>query len=190
MLGSDELIITHNHYAGNQVGQAFLLRAVRFDPYYPGSKEGHIPTRSASEGSDAFPSLARRVSMQQHAKLPCRGNIRVRPCPRFAPSSRPSAGLESIARDRHGLPPQRLPEPPCPIRSGRSMPRSESAWPAANALVGWPSPTRPRGPCWPPRFPPQGRWQNVHPTAIRDMFRRTFTRWGLPEAVRVDNGYP
>ena len=22
------------------------------------------------------------------------------------------------------------------------------------------------------------------------MFRRTFTRWGLPEAVRVDNGYP
>ena len=37
---------------------------------------------------------------------------------------------------------------------------------------------------------PQGRWQNVPPTAIRDMFRRTFTRWGLPEAVRVDNGYP
>ena len=26
--------------------------------YYPGSKEGHIPTRSASEGSGAFPSLA------------------------------------------------------------------------------------------------------------------------------------
>jgi hypothetical protein len=70
------------------------------------------------------------------------------------------------------------------------MPRSESAWPAANALVGWPSPTRPRGPCWPPRFPPQGRWQNVPTTTIRDMFRRTFTRWGLPEAVRVDNGYP
>ena len=43
-------------------------------PYYPGSKEGHIPTRSASEGSGAFPSLARRVNMQQHAELPCRGN--------------------------------------------------------------------------------------------------------------------
>ncbi len=42
--------------------------------YYPGSKEGHIPTRSASEGSGAFPSLARRVNMQQHAELPCRGN--------------------------------------------------------------------------------------------------------------------
>ena len=26
--------------------------------YYPGSKEGHIPTQSASEGSGAFPSLA------------------------------------------------------------------------------------------------------------------------------------
>jgi hypothetical protein len=45
--------------------------------YYPGSKEGHIPTRSASEGSGAFPSLARRVNMQQHAELPCRGNITV-----------------------------------------------------------------------------------------------------------------
>ena len=42
--------------------------------YYPGGKEGHIPTRSASEGSGAFPSLARRVNMQQHAELPCRGN--------------------------------------------------------------------------------------------------------------------
>jgi hypothetical protein len=45
--------------------------------YYPGSKEGHIPTRSASEGSGAFPSLARRVNMQQHAEPPCRGNIAV-----------------------------------------------------------------------------------------------------------------
>jgi hypothetical protein len=44
------------------------------DCYYPGSKEGHISTRSASEGSGAFPSLAPRVNMQQHAELPCRGN--------------------------------------------------------------------------------------------------------------------
>ena len=42
--------------------------------YYPGSKEGHIPTRRASEGCGAFPSLAHRVNMQQHAELPCRGN--------------------------------------------------------------------------------------------------------------------
>jgi hypothetical protein len=58
----------------------FLLRSdhsflcLSPDDYYPGSKEGHIPTRSASEGSGAFPSLARRVNMQQHAELPCRGN--------------------------------------------------------------------------------------------------------------------
>jgi hypothetical protein len=26
--------------------------------------------------------------------------------------------------------------------------------------------------------------------AIRTMFRRTFVRWGLPDRVRVDNGYP
>ena len=31
-------------------------------------------SKSASEGSGAFPSLARRVNMQQHAELPCRGN--------------------------------------------------------------------------------------------------------------------
>ncbi len=46
--------------------------------YYPGSKEGHIPTRRASEGSGAFPTLARRVNMQQHAELSCRGNTRRR----------------------------------------------------------------------------------------------------------------
>ena len=50
------------------------LRRIEPESYYPGSKEGHIPTRSASEGSGAFPSLARRVNMQQHAELPCRGN--------------------------------------------------------------------------------------------------------------------
>ena len=48
--------------------------------YYPGGKEGHIPTQSASEGSGAFPSLARRVNMQQHAELPCRGNMKRRSC--------------------------------------------------------------------------------------------------------------
>ena len=31
--------------------------------------------RRASAGSEALPSLARRVRMQQHAKLPCRGNM-------------------------------------------------------------------------------------------------------------------
>ena len=30
------------------------------------------PTREP--GSGAFPSLARRVNMRQHAELPCRGN--------------------------------------------------------------------------------------------------------------------
>ena len=32
----------------------------------------YLPTRK--RGSEALPSLARRVSMQQHAELPCRGN--------------------------------------------------------------------------------------------------------------------
>ena len=49
---------------------------------------------------------------------------------------------------------------------------------------------RPRGVCWPPSFPPQGYWQKVPPADIQEMFRRTFTAWGLPDAIRVDNGYP
>ncbi|MGC1721601.1 MAG: hypothetical protein WA746_21640, partial [Isosphaeraceae bacterium] len=39
-----------------------------------GSQISHI-FRRASAGSEALPSLARRVSMQQHAELTCRGNI-------------------------------------------------------------------------------------------------------------------
>jgi hypothetical protein len=49
---------------------------------------------------------------------------------------------------------------------------------------------KPRGPYWSPRFPPQGHWEKVPASEIRRMFRRAFTRWGLPDAVRVDNGYP
>ena len=49
---------------------------------------------------------------------------------------------------------------------------------------------RPRGPSWPPRFPPHRRWEHVPPQAIQEMFRRVFVRWGLPDRVRVDNGYP
>jgi hypothetical protein len=39
-------------------------------------------------------------------------------------------------------------------------------------------------------LPPQGHWEEAPPGEIREMFRRVFTRWGLPRAVRVDNGYP
>src|SRR5262249_44316469 len=45
-------------------------------------------------------------------------------------------------------------------------------------------------PSWPPRFPPHGRWEHVPAPEIRAMFRRAFARWGLPDRVRVDNGYP
>jgi hypothetical protein len=49
---------------------------------------------------------------------------------------------------------------------------------------------KPQGPSWPPRFPPHYRWEHVLLPEIRDMFRRVFERWGLPDHVRVDNGYP
>src|SRR5256885_693134 len=49
---------------------------------------------------------------------------------------------------------------------------------------------RSRGPSWPPRFPPHRRWEHVPLHTIREMFRRVFVHWGLPDRVRVDNGYP
>ena len=49
---------------------------------------------------------------------------------------------------------------------------------------------RSRGPSWPPRFPPHRRWEHISAPVIQAMFRRVFVRWGLPDRVRVDNGYP
>src|SRR5262249_14995596 len=43
---------------------------------------------------------------------------------------------------------------------------------------------------WPPSSPPHGRWEHVPAAEIQGMFRRVFARWGLPDRVRVDNGYP
>ena len=47
-----------------------------------------------------------------------------------------------------------------------------------------------RGPSWPPKFPPHRRWEHVPVHAIQEMFRNVFEAWGLPDRVRVDNGYP
>jgi hypothetical protein len=37
---------------------------------------------------------------------------------------------------------------------------------------------------------PHRRWEHVPAPEIREMFRRVFARRGLPDRVRVDNGYP
>ena len=39
-------------------------------------------------------------------------------------------------------------------------------------------------------FSPQGRWLRVPPTEVQAELRRAFARWGLPAAIRVDNGGP
>jgi hypothetical protein len=39
-------------------------------------------------------------------------------------------------------------------------------------------------------FPPQPQWQAILPGDARTLFRRVFGLWGLPLAVRVDNGHP
>jgi transposase len=37
---------------------------------------------------------------------------------------------------------------------------------------------------------PCARWEHVTRQQIQDSLRRVFRRWGLPERLRVDNGYP
>ena len=61
------LIMSHINRTRPRQGLQLVIRRVA------GSQIAHI-FRRASAGSEALPSLARRVSMQQHAKLPCRGN--------------------------------------------------------------------------------------------------------------------
>jgi hypothetical protein len=39
-------------------------------------------------------------------------------------------------------------------------------------------------------FSPRGRWAQVGGPPVQDELRRAFTRWGLPERIRVDNGVP
>jgi hypothetical protein len=37
---------------------------------------------------------------------------------------------------------------------------------------------------------PQEQWQQVSPRWVQEVLRRTFTQWGLPRCLRVDNGHP
>jgi hypothetical protein len=41
-----------------------------------------------------------------------------------------------------------------------------------------------------PSFSPQKRWANVPAAEVQRALRAAFGRWGCPEALRVDNGYP
>ena len=61
------LIMSHINRTRPRQGLELVIRRVA------GSQISHI-FRRASAGSEALPSLARRVSMQQHAELTCRGN--------------------------------------------------------------------------------------------------------------------
>ena len=61
------LIMSHINRTRPRQGLQLVIRRVA------GSQISHI-FRRASAGSEALSSLARRVSMQQHAELTCRGN--------------------------------------------------------------------------------------------------------------------
>ena len=37
---------------------------------------------------------------------------------------------------------------------------------------------------------PEARWEHIERHSIQDALRQIFGRWGLPERIRVDNGYP
>jgi hypothetical protein len=46
------------------------------------------------------------------------------------------------------------------------------------------------GRCSAPAFSPLGYFTQVAATAVQEVLRGLFARWGLPRWVRVDNGYP
>ena len=83
------LIMSHINRTRPRQGLQLVIRRVA------GSQISPI-FRRASAGSEALPSLARRVSMQQHAELTCRGNknrgkgrsSRPQNCPAVTPGSR------------------------------------------------------------------------------------------------------
>src|SRR5207249_7206313 len=43
---------------------------------------------------------------------------------------------------------------------------------------------------WRPRFSPLGIWNSVPAGETQAVLRRAFARWGMPRAIRVDNGTP
>jgi hypothetical protein len=47
-----------------------------------------------------------------------------------------------------------------------------------------------RGPSWGRWFFPQGYWTQVPVADVQTQVRRQFRRWGVPNALRVDNGNP
>lgn len=47
-----------------------------------------------------------------------------------------------------------------------------------------------RGPSWGRWFSPQGYWNQVPVAEVQTQLRQQFRRWGLPHALRVDNGNP
>ena len=67
--------MSHINRTRPRQGLQLVIRRVAGSPISP-------IFRRASAGSEALPSLARRVSMQQHAELTCRGNIEKQPDPK------------------------------------------------------------------------------------------------------------
>ena len=73
------------------LGTRFFLQAPPDQPascashaIYLVNKENHLPTRRGSEGTQTFPSLARRVDMGKVAELLCRGNRSMLHCDGWA----------------------------------------------------------------------------------------------------------
>jgi hypothetical protein len=109
------------------------------------------------------------------APAPCNGGIRTRSSQRLWPaaSPRPSAS----PRDSR-------------TTSGKSMPPTRSAWPAAGRSPGCGWWTSSPGPCSAPAFSPQSSSPAVPAPTVQDVLRQQFACWGLPRRLRVDNGVP
>src|SRR5207253_640863 len=73
-------------------------------------------------------------------------------------------------------------------RSGRWTPPSACGWAAASASAGCGWPTSAAARSWRPRFSPLAYWAAVGGPGVQAALRQAFARWGLPGALRVDNG--
>jgi transposase len=122
-----------------------------------------------------------RLELQDHDGLPCARTIR---------RHLRQAGLQPAPAGRPQSPAPRIPRASRP-HQGWQIDASEELRLQTNQRVCW---LRVVDECSGAFLQtvvfPCARWEHVDRHQIQDSLRRVFSRWGLPERLRVDNGYP
>ena len=80
--------------------------------------------------------------------------------------------------------------PPAPTRSGRSTPSRRPGF-KDGRLASWLTVVdEATGALLDVELSPPEQWQEITAAEARELLRRVFCRWGLPERLRIDNGHP